>query len=150
MSGSVSPCASKYSWFDEGRECSDGFQHTQDCCGAAQEVEPAVVGGDVLIGPKAGLEEVTKFVVAPTKMPRRSWAPEPAYRAVLPFDAAMTFLQSVIEILAVTMPHRCAQVRPDRAGITVVPIGGDPLGRDAGDHLRRCKERLRSRHAKHR
>jgi hypothetical protein len=30
---------------------SDGFQHTQNGCGAAKEVEPAVVGGeDLLIG----------------------------------------------------------------------------------------------------
>jgi hypothetical protein len=31
-------------------EISGGFQHTQNRCGAAEEVEPAVVGGDLLIG----------------------------------------------------------------------------------------------------
>src|SRR6202041_1465341 len=58
----------------------------------------------------------------------------------------MILLQSVVEILAVTMPHTCAQHRPDRARITVMPIRGDPIGRDAGDHLGRREERLRGGH----
>jgi hypothetical protein len=37
---------------------SGGLQHTQNRGGAAKEVEPAVVGGDVLIGSGAGTEEV--------------------------------------------------------------------------------------------
>jgi hypothetical protein len=41
----------------------------------------------------------------------------------------MILFQSVIEILAVAMPHTCAQGRPDRTRITVVPIRGDPVGR---------------------
>jgi hypothetical protein len=57
--GSVSARASKYSWLDEGRDFSGGFQHTQDCCGAAKEVKSAVVGGHWLIGPGAGTEKVT-------------------------------------------------------------------------------------------
>jgi hypothetical protein len=43
---SVSARASKYSWLDEGRDFSGGLQHPQNRCGAAKEVEPAVVGGD--------------------------------------------------------------------------------------------------------
>src|SRR6202041_702583 len=58
----------------------------------------------------------------------------------------MILLQSVVEILAVTMPHTCAQHRPDRARITVMPIRGDPIGGDAGDHLGRREERLRGGH----
>ncbi len=60
MAGSVSGRASKYSRFDEGEifRFSGGFQDTQDRCGAAKEVEPAVVGGDLLIGFGAGTEEV--------------------------------------------------------------------------------------------
>ena len=51
--------ASKYSCRpDEGRDFSGGLQHPQDRCGAAKEVEPAVVGGDLLIGSGAGTEEV--------------------------------------------------------------------------------------------
>jgi hypothetical protein len=58
----------------------------------------------------------------------------------------MILLQSVIEILAVAMAHTCSQDRPDRAGITVVPIRGDPVGGDAGDHLGRLEECLRGGH----
>ena len=56
--GSVSTRASKYSWRDEGRDFSGGLQHPQSRCGAAKEVEPAVVGGDWLIGSGAGTEKV--------------------------------------------------------------------------------------------
>jgi hypothetical protein len=52
--GSVSARASKYSWVDEGRDFSGGFQHSQNRCGAAKEVEPVVVAGDLLIGSGAG------------------------------------------------------------------------------------------------
>jgi hypothetical protein len=52
--GSVSARASKYSWLDEGRDFSRGFQHTQNRCGAAKEVKSAVVGGHLLIGPGCG------------------------------------------------------------------------------------------------
>jgi hypothetical protein len=56
--GSVSARASKYSWPDEGRDFSGGLQHPQNRCGAAKEVEPAVVGGNSLMGAGAGTEEV--------------------------------------------------------------------------------------------
>jgi hypothetical protein len=58
----------------------------------------------------------------------------------------MILLQPVIEILAVAMPHISPQDHPDRAGVTVMPIRGDPVGRDAGDHLGRLEERLRGGH----
>jgi hypothetical protein len=41
--GSVSARASKYSWLDEGRDFSGGFQHTQNRCGAAKEEDRASV-----------------------------------------------------------------------------------------------------------
>src|ERR1700722_6478351 len=110
-SGSVSTRASKYSWPDEGRDFSGGFQDTQNRCGAAKEVEPAVVGGDLLIGSGAGTEKATQLVVGATEFASRSWALEPAHRTVAAFDAAMILLQSVIEILAVAMAHTCSQGR---------------------------------------
>jgi hypothetical protein len=128
------------------RDFSGGLQHTQNRCGAAKEVEPAVVGGDLLIGSGAGTEKITQLVVGATEFAGRSWALEPAHRTIAAFDAAMILLQSVIEIPAVAMPHICAQDRPDRAGTAVVPIRGDPVGRDPGDHLGRLKERLRRSH----
>jgi hypothetical protein len=92
-------------------------------------VEPAVVGGDLLIGSGAGTEEVAQLVVGATEFASRSWAFEPAHRTIATFDTAMILLQAVIEILAVAMPNTCAQGRPDRARITVVPIRDDPVGR---------------------
>jgi hypothetical protein len=58
----------------------------------------------------------------------------------------MILLQSVAEIRAIAMPHNCAQHRADRGGVTVIPTRGEPVGRDADDHLRRRKERLRGGH----
>jgi hypothetical protein len=57
LNGSVSGRASKYSWLAGGRDCSCGFQH--DRCGAAKEMEPAVGGGDLLIGLGAGAQAFT-------------------------------------------------------------------------------------------
>jgi hypothetical protein len=59
----------------------------------------------------------------------------------------MILLQSIVEVLAVVMPHTCAQHRSDRARITVMPIRGDPVGRDTGDHLRRPEKGCRGGHA---
>src|SRR3984957_2056114 len=145
-SGSVSARASKYSWFDEGRDFSGGLQHPQNRCGAAKEIEPAVVGGDLLIGSGAGTEEVAQLVVGATEFASRSWALEPAHRTVAAFDAAMILLQSVIEILAIAMPDTGPQGRPDRTGITVMPICGHSVRRATGDHLGRLQERLRGGH----
>src|ERR1700761_2971649 len=127
-------------------EISGGFQHPQNRCGAAKKVEPAVVGGDLLIGTGAGTEKVTQLVIGPAEFASRSSALEPAHRTVAAFDAAMILLQSVIEILVVAMPHTFAQGRPDRPWIAVVAIRGDAVGCDAGDHLGRLEERLRGGH----
>jgi hypothetical protein len=108
LSGSVSARASKYNWHDEGRDFSGGLQHTRNRCGAAKEVEPAAVGGDWLIGSGAGTEKVTQFVVGATEFASRSWPLEPAHRAVAAFNTAMILLQSVVEILAVAVPHTCS------------------------------------------
>jgi catechol 2,3-dioxygenase-like lactoylglutathione lyase family enzyme len=53
--GSVSTRTSNYSRSDEGRDFSSGLRHTQNRCGAAKEVEPAVVGGDLLMDAGSGL-----------------------------------------------------------------------------------------------
>jgi hypothetical protein len=52
---------------------SSGFQYSQHRCGAAKEVEPAVVGGDLLIGSGAGTEKVTQLVVGAAESASRSW-----------------------------------------------------------------------------
>jgi hypothetical protein len=66
--GSVSARASEYSWFNEGQDFSGGFHQSQNRCGAAKEVEPAVVGGDLLIGSGATTEKVTQLVVGPGRI----------------------------------------------------------------------------------
>jgi hypothetical protein len=43
LTGSARARASKYSWPDGGRDFLGGLQHPQNRCGAAKEVEPAVV-----------------------------------------------------------------------------------------------------------
>jgi hypothetical protein len=80
---------------------SGGLQHAQNRCGATKEAEPAVVGGDLLIGSGAGTEKVTQLVIGTTEVASRSWALEPAHRAVAAFDAAMILLQPVVESLFV-------------------------------------------------
>jgi hypothetical protein len=67
FSGSVSTRASQYSRSDEGRDCSGGLQHTQNHCGTAKEVDPTVVGRDLLIGSGAGTEEVAQLASATTR-----------------------------------------------------------------------------------
>ena len=84
---------------------SGGLQDTQNRGGAAKEVEPAIFGGDLLIGSGAGTEVVTQLVVGATEFASRSAALEPAHRTVSAFDTAIILLQSVVEILAVAMPH---------------------------------------------
>jgi hypothetical protein len=105
ISGSVNARAGKYSWYDEGRDLSGGFQHTQNRCDAAKESKPTIVGGDLLIGSAAGTEKVTQLVVGPAEFAGRSWALEPAHLTVSVFDAAMILLEALIEIPAVAMQH---------------------------------------------
>ena len=68
------------------------------------------------------------------------------HRTVAAFDAAMILLQPVIEVLAVAVPHTGAQGRPDRPGVTVVPVRGNSVGCDTGNHLGQLEERLRGGH----
>jgi nicotinate dehydrogenase subunit A len=84
------------------------FQHTQNRCGAAKEVEPAVVGGDLLIGSGAGTEKATQLVVGAKEFASRPWALEPAHRTVAAFDAAMILLQSSSSPSRNSSIRRCA------------------------------------------
>jgi hypothetical protein len=52
----------------------------------------------------------------------------------------MVLLKSVVEISARAMSHMFAKLGPDGARIGVMPIGGDPIRRDAGHRLGRSKE----------
>src|SRR3954468_18871001 len=114
---------------------SGGLQDGHYGRSAAEEVEPAVVGGNILMGTGAGTKEVAQFIVASTEPLSRSWALEPTHRLVSTFDATVILLQSIVEVAAGAMLHAFTQLRPDRAGIAVVAIRGHPLGGDHGDGL---------------
>jgi hypothetical protein len=49
---------------------------------------------------------------------------------------AVVLFQSVVSVSAGTMAHPLAELCPDRPRIAVEAIGRDPLGCDAGNHLR--------------
>jgi hypothetical protein len=82
---------------------SGGCKHVH--CGrrAAEEVEPAVAGGRMLMG--AGTEEITQFIVASTEPVSRSLALEPKHLLVTTFDVSVILLQSIVEITADVMLH---------------------------------------------
>jgi hypothetical protein len=139
---SVSARARKYSWPDERRDRSSGLQHAQNRCGAANEVESAVVGGDLMIGLGVGTEEITQLVVSATEFASRSWAIEPARRTVAAFDAAMILLQSIVEVLAVALAP-CVQdassVQPRHVRCAPAPspsrsVCPRPVARQRGNH----------------
>jgi hypothetical protein len=72
--GSFSTHVSKCCWLEVGRDFSGDFQHPQNRCGTTKEVDPAVGGGDLLIGPGAGTQKVAWLVIGETEFTSRSWA----------------------------------------------------------------------------
>jgi hypothetical protein len=64
--------------------------------GATEKVEPAVVGGNMLMRAGAGTEEVTQFIEASTEPVSRSWAFESTHGLVATFDATVVLLQSIV------------------------------------------------------
>jgi hypothetical protein len=125
---------------------SSGLQQAHYGCSATEEVEPAVVGGNMLMRAGAGTEEVTQFIVASTKPVGRSWAFESTHGLVSTFDAAVILLQSIVEVAAGAVLHAFTQRRPDRTRITVVAVRGYPVRRHIGDCFGGLEERLRGIH----
>ena len=125
---------------------SGGRQDVHDGSGAAEKLQSAVSGGNMMMGAEAETEEVPQFVVASTEPPCRVRALEPAHWLVAAFDATMILLQSVVEVTAGAVLHVLPQRRTDRTRVAVVPVGGHPFRRDAGDCLGRSEERFRGNH----
>src|ERR1700722_19324822 len=71
---------------------------------------------------------------------------EAAHRSVSFLDPAMVLLDPIVQILIGPVFHALVQFGSDRARVTVVAIGCDPRGDDAGHRFGRSKERLRGRH----
>ena len=104
-----------------------GLQQAHYGRGAAEEVEPAVVGGNMLMRAGPGTEEVAQFVVASTKPVSRSWALKPTHRLISTFDATVILLQPIVQVAAGAVLHAFTQLRPDRTRVAVVAIGGYPV-----------------------
>src|SRR4051794_3324461 len=89
--GSVRARASKYNLCS--RTCGDvpsrGFQDGQHRHGAAEELEPASVGGNVLVMAGVRAEEVAQFIVSPAEPGGRSGAFEVPHGSIAAFDAAV-------------------------------------------------------------
>jgi hypothetical protein len=122
-----------------------GLQQAHYGRSAAEEVEPAVVGGSLLMRAGAGTEEVTQFIVASTEPVGRSWALEPTHRLISTLDATVILLQSIVEVAAGAVLHASTQRRPDRTRVAVAAIRGYPVRGNIGDCLGGLEERLRRR-----
>src|SRR3954447_1576082 len=132
--GSVRARASKYSLCSRtcGNVPSRGFQDGQHRHGAAEEVESAAIGGNVLVVAGARAEKVAEFIVSPAEPGGRSRALEAPHGPVSAFDAAVILLQPVIQVATGPVPHTLAQLGPDRPGVAVVAVRRDPVRGDAG------------------
>src|SRR5829696_1715291 len=95
------------------RTCGDvplrGFQDGQHRHGAAEELESAAIGGNVLVEAGARAEEVTELIVSPAEPGGRSGAFEAPHGPVAAFDAAVVLLQPVVQIATGPVPYAFAQ-----------------------------------------
>src|SRR3954447_4321056 len=143
--GSVRARASKYNLCS--RTCGDvpsrGFQDGQHRYGAAQELESAAIGGNVLVVAGARTEKVAHFIVTPAEPGGRSGAFEAPHGSIAAFDAPMILLQPIVQIPTASVPHALAQLGADRPGVAVVAVRRDPVRCHAGDRLRGAEECLR-------
>src|SRR3954464_9842653 len=145
--GSVRARAKQYrlSW-DEANPGSCGLQDGQHGHAAAEELESAAIGGNMLMVAGARAEEAAQFIVCATEPSGGSGAFEAPHWSVAPFDAAVVLLQPVIQVSTGSVPHAFAQRGADRPGVAVVAIGRDPVRYHAGHRLGGTKERLRGSH----
>src|SRR3954468_16515505 len=127
--GSVRARASKYNLCSRtgGNVLSRSFQDGQHGHGAAEELESAAIGGNVLVGAGARAEEVAQSIVSATESGGRSGAFEAPHGPVAAFDAAVILLQPVIQVGTGPVPHILAQLGADRPRIAVVAVGRDPI-----------------------
>src|SRR3954452_12379703 len=118
VTGSVRARASKYNLCS--RTCGDvpsrGFQDGQHRHGAAEELESAAIGGNVLVVAGARAEKVAEFIVSPAEPGGRSGAFEAPHGSIAAFDAAVVLLQPVIQVGAGPVPHILAELGADRPG----------------------------------
>src|SRR5690349_14363018 len=82
-----------------------GLQGGQHSHAAAEELESAAVGGNVLMMARARAEEVAQFIVSPAEPGGGSGALEALHGPVATFDAAVVLLQPVVQITTASVPH---------------------------------------------
>src|SRR3954453_18454536 len=147
-SGSVRSRASKYRLCS--RTCGDvpsrGFQDGQHGHAAAEELESAAIGGNVLVVAEARAGKVAQFVGGSAEPGGRSGTLEAPHGPITAFDAAVVLLQPVVQVATGPVPHTFAQLGPDRAGVAVVAIRRDPVRCHASDRLGGAEELLSGCH----
>src|SRR3954454_18029902 len=146
--GSVRARASKYNLYSRMDDdvLSRGLQHAQHGHGAAEELESAAIGGNVLMVAGARAEKVAQFIVSATEPGGQSRALEAPHGPISAFDAAVILLQPVVQVATGPVPHTFAQLGPDRAGVAVVAIRRDPVRCHASDRLGGAEELLSGCH----
>jgi len=119
-----------------------GFEDGKHGGGAAEVKQATAADGDGLVVAGAGTEEIAEFIVAATEPLRRGETLESPHASRAPFDAPVILLEPIILVGAGPVHDPSAEHRADCPRVGAVPVGGDPIGRDAGDGLRRAEEGL--------
>jgi hypothetical protein len=126
------------------RDRSSGLQDRKDGGSSTELAKTAAVCGDVLIGERAGKEEIAEFIVSSTKSTGRGDTPETTHASYSSLDTAMILFQSIIQIHAGPVLDGLAELSADRLRIGIVSIAGDPIRNSPGHRLGGPKEPLGS------
>jgi hypothetical protein len=89
---------------------SRGFQDDQYGHGAAEELQSAAVGGDVLVVTGSRTEVVAQLVVSSTEPGGRSGAFETAHGPISALQAAVILFQSIVSMAAGVVAHLLARL----------------------------------------
>ena len=131
---SVIAPSSSIEWLDTERR-SRRLKNAERDGATGDETMPAGVGRNVSATSGAGVQVVSKFVVPSTEASSGVRALEAAHWFVSSLDATMILLDPIVQILIGPMFHSAVQFGADRAWITVMTIGRDSCGNDAGHRL---------------
>ena len=128
--------------FGHAASRSGRLQDAERYRGSAHVLPTPRCRGNTLAHAGPAAQEVSELVVASATPPRRSSALQSKHRSTSALDAAVILLKSVVQIATCPMPHMAAEFCPDRPGIGIVAVRGDPIRGYAGHRLCRSKEGL--------
>src|SRR3954453_4430812 len=114
---------------DEANPGSCGLQDGQHCHAAAEELESAAIGGNMLMVAGARAEEAAQFIVCATEPSGGSGAFEAPHWSVAPFDTAVVLLQPVIQ------PQRRISLEMFAAERDGRLPGSEGVSDKAGEHM---------------